>query len=146
MKKNGSPSRLYGWKIVFGQLHLAQKYTAGARRRLRKMNDETIAEPATERKQPLFTMNLFVNYITHIEDQERVLTLLHSLIDGKTGKTVAKIIVCALECGLLNNRPTFKAVTYEFGDIGSKSNYYFYMNALFTEDEKRPIIDLLTRK
>lgn len=52
---------------------------------------------------------------------------LHRLIDGKKGKAVALAIYCAAKLGLIT-QTDYNAVTEEFGDIGSRQNYYRYLS------------------
>lgn len=53
--------------------------------------------------------------------------LLHQLIDGKKGKAVALAIYCAAQLGLIT-QTDYNAVSEEFGDIGSRQNYYKYLS------------------
>lgn len=61
------------------------------------------------------------------ENKEEVLKKLHSLIDGKRGKNVALVIVASVEMGLIQ-KPTYKEVKSEFGDIGAESGYNNYLD------------------
>lgn len=61
------------------------------------------------------------------ENKEKVLKKLHSLIDGKRGKNVALVIVASVEMGLIQ-KPTYKEVKSEFGDIGAESGYNNYLD------------------
>lgn len=61
------------------------------------------------------------------ENKEEVLKKLHLLIDGKRGKNVALVIVASVEMGLIQ-KPTYKEVKSEFGDIGAESGYNNYLD------------------
>lgn len=60
-------------------------------------------------------------------DVDNRLKVLHKLIDGKKGKSVALVILAAIKAGWMQ-RPTFTQVANEFMDIGSKTGYNRYMN------------------
>lgn len=69
------------------------------------------------------------------EDKDKVLTKLHSLINGKRGKNVALVIIASVEMGIIT-KPTYKEVQKEFGDIGAESGYNKYMDkSKFTKVE-----------
>lgn len=69
------------------------------------------------------------------KNKEETLNKLHSLIDGKRGKNVALVVVASVEMGLIE-KPTYKEVKSEFGDIGAESGYNKYLNkAKFTSIE-----------
>lgn len=56
-------------------------------------------------------------------------------MNEKTGKEAALAMKVAIQIGWIT-KPTFKAVTDEFGDIGNRSNYNKYINGdRFTKDE-----------
>ena len=68
--------------------------------------------------------------------QKETTDKLHALIDGKQGKQVALAIYCAAQLGLIT-QTDYRAVCEEFGDIGSRQNYYKYFSnpQRFTELE-----------
>ena len=53
--------------------------------------------------------------------------LLHQLISGKKGKAVALAIYCAAQLGLIT-QTDYNTISDEFGDIGSRQNYYKYLS------------------
>lgn len=59
--------------------------------------------------------------------KEEVRQKLHQLIDGKKGKAVALAIYCAGKLGLIGSTD-YNSVTEEFGEIGSRQNYYKYLS------------------
>ncbi len=61
------------------------------------------------------------------ENKQEVLNKLHSLIDGKRGKNVALVIIASIELGLIQ-KPTYREVQREFGEIGAESGYHSYLN------------------
>lgn len=84
------------------------------------------------------------------EERQKNLKILHSLMTGKKGRKCAMIIVAAVKAGIMH-KPSFEYVRDEFMDVGSKSNYYKYLNstggaAPFTDEELAPIIHKITSK
>ena len=75
-----------------------------------------------------------------MEDKGRLLALLHKLIDGRKGKSVAIVIKVCCDYGIMMAKPTYTQVKKEFGDIGDKSGYNTYMaDFKLKEDEKKPV-------
>lgn len=69
------------------------------------------------------------------KDKDKVLSKLHSLIDGKRGKNVALVIIASVEMGIII-KPTYKEIQREFGNIGAESGYNKYMDkSRFTQIE-----------
>lgn len=86
----------------------------------------------------------FADCIADGSKRDDVMKRLHQFLDGKRNKEFAKVIVCAVEAGLLVGRPSYELMTQEFGDIGSKSTVNkFITEAAFTDDEKIPIVEAL---
>lgn len=83
-----------------------------------------------------FIQNIFGD----IQEKERILNILHRLIDGKRGKGVAMVIHAACTAKIIQ-QPTFKQVENEFGDIGNVSGYNRYMRDthVYTERELEAI-------
>lgn len=52
---------------------------------------------------------------------------LHTLIDGKKGKSLALIIMTCVKQGYMT-KPTYQQLANEFGDIGSRQAYTNYSN------------------
>lgn len=70
----------------------------------------------------------------YLQNEDK-LHALHSVMNEKTGKEAALAMKVAIQIGWIT-KPTFKAVTDEFGDIGNRSNYNKYINGdRFTKDE-----------
>ena len=70
----------------------------------------------------------------YLQNEDK-LHALHSVMNEKTGKEAALAMKVAIRIGWIT-KPTFKAVTDEFGDIGNRSNYNKYINGdRFTKDE-----------
>lgn len=71
-----------------------------------------------------------------VADTEKCMSTLHKVMKNKVGKEAALIIRVAIINGWIE-KPTFKAVTDEFGDIGHRSGFNKYMdnNYKFSEDE-----------
>lgn len=60
---------------------------------------------------------------------------LHTLIDGKKGKSLALIIMACVKKGYMT-KPTFQQLAGEFGDIGSRQAYTNYSDEIkFTASE-----------
>lgn len=64
-----------------------------------------------------------------------MLRALHRRIDGHRGKEVALVFVAAHHDGLLRRLPTYAEACREFGDIGSRSNFYVQLNKHYTQEE-----------
>ena len=71
---------------------------------------------------------------------------LDQLLRGQRGKRVALVVTCAMELGWFVERPSFVALTAEFGNLGNISGYNKQVKLanFFTKDEKKPVIDFLT--
>lgn len=84
------------------------------------------------------------------DEAQKAATLkaLHTLLQGKSGKDVVLIVAAGIKAGKIT-KPTFMAVTNEFGDIGSKQAYNNLLNAynkdlpVFTKDEIQGAITAL---
>ena len=61
------------------------------------------------------------------------------MLDGKKGKTLAKVVSAAVRAGLIH-QPSFKELKSEFNVIGSQSGYYNYIDEPFSETELEAII------
>ena len=61
------------------------------------------------------------------------------MLDGKKGKTLAKVVSAAVRAGLIH-QPSFKELKSEFKVIGSQSGYYNYIDEPFSEAELEAII------
>lgn len=60
---------------------------------------------------------------------------LHTLIDGKKGKSLALIIIACVKLGYMT-KPTYQQLAGEFGDIGSRQAYTNYSDEIkFTTSE-----------
>lgn len=60
---------------------------------------------------------------------------LHTLIDGKKGKSLALIIIACVKQGYMT-KPTYQQLAGEFGDIGSRQAYTNYSDEIkFTTSE-----------
>lgn len=59
------------------------------------------------------------------EQKQKLLDVLHKLIDGKKGKHVALVLLVCEKCGLMN-KPTHQILSLAFGGIGTKSGYNKY--------------------
>ena len=71
---------------------------------------------------------------------------LGQLLRGQRGRRVALVVTCAMELGWFVERPSFVALTNEFGNLGNISGYnkQIKLSNFFTEAEKKPVIDFLT--
>ena len=74
-----------------------------------------------------------------VSDKEKLLVILHKLIDGNKGKFVANVISFCVSKGILKKKPTYTQVVEEFGDIGNRSGYNKYMNLKLEMVEEEPI-------
>lgn len=67
----------------------------------------------------------------------------HTIMDGKTGKDAALIVLACIKKGWMT-KPTFTQVTEEFGDIGTQQNFTKYLyEKWFTKDEIEGAINSL---
>lgn len=83
------------------------------------------------------------NLLCSEDKKDVVIKLLHSLIDGRKGKSVALVIVAAQQAGIAL-KITFAQAQTEFGEIGNQSGFNRYVRdwkTLFKDDEINPIID-----
>lgn len=71
-----------------------------------------------------------------VADTEKCMNILHKAMKNKVGKEAALIIRVAISNGWIE-KPTFKAITDEFGNVGHRSGFNRYMNNnyKFSEDE-----------
>lgn len=71
-----------------------------------------------------------------VADTEKCMNILHKAMKNKVGKEAALIIRVAISNGWIE-KPTFKAITDEFGNVGHRSGFNKYMNNnyKFSEDE-----------
>ena len=86
------------------------------------------------------------------EQKDKLLKVLHSLLDNKLGRWAGLVVAISVKMGLLV-KPTFKMVVAEFGDIGNESGFNKYYKlggkaydgnskrASFEEDEIKTIKD-----
>ena len=65
--------------------------------------------------------------ISKKEEIERVLKLLHTYIDGKTGSAICLPLLAVIKLGKMTT-PTYTQIKKEFGDIITKSLYNAYMD------------------
>ena len=76
----------------------------------------------------------FRDYILSADEADNLLTVLHSLIDGKSGASAYKIIYAATKGSYLD-KPSYNAVNNEFTISGSESGYNrFFKQTLFPKD------------
>ncbi len=81
----------------------------------------------------------FNSKIRNASKKDKVKQYLHSMLDGKKGKTLAKVVSAAVRAGLIH-QPSFKELKSEFNVIGSQSGYYNYIDEPFSEAELEAII------
>ena len=76
------------------------------------------------------------------EDGEH-LKKIHAMMDGKSGKDAALIMLACIKKGWIT-KPTHAQVTNEFGDIGTKQNFAAYLNSnKYTNEELEGAINSL---
>ncbi|MBR0494386.1 MAG: hypothetical protein IJJ83_11605 [Muribaculaceae bacterium] len=99
---------------------------------------ETItAEATTPATSPIMELML----LDDDEQKQRLLDVLHKLVDKKKGKHVALVFLVCEKCGLMT-KPTHQILTSIFGDIGTKSgynNYYSKGLSSYTPEEIKGI-------
>lgn len=105
-----------------------------------EVNDETTCESHRGRPKGKGTKPFKQNILGDNHEKDRILKILHSLIDGKKGKDVAMVIFAACTANIIL-KPTFTQVKNEFGNIGNVSGYNKYMRDthVFTEKELEAI-------
>ncbi len=59
------------------------------------------------------------------EQKDRLIKVLHSLLDNKKGRWAGLVVAISVRLGLLA-KPTFKMLVAEFGDIGNESGFNKY--------------------
>jgi hypothetical protein len=97
-------------------------------------------EPATKiaAGQPTEAVEGFRSCILRREKEDRLLGILHKLIDGKKGKPAVLVLRCASQLGLIT-MPTHQQALSEFPGIGASSGYYRYLEFPFNESETAPV-------
>ena len=105
-----------------------------------EVNDETTSESHRGRPKGKGTKTFKQNILGDNHEKDRILKILHSMIDGKKGKDVAMVIFAACTANIIL-KPTFTQVNNEFGNIGNVSGYNKYMRDthVFTEKELEAI-------
>lgn len=126
-----------------GSMELAQKYIDALPKEPQQNNDIQVAgkqdlpnELNTEIPQSIATKRGRPSkpFKDCLQDMDK-LAVLHSVMNGKTGKDAVLVMKVAVQLGWMT-KPTFIAVEDEFGDIGNRSNYNKYINGdKFTKDE-----------
>ena len=81
----------------------------------------TTPEPSTKGDAKLFDLMLLDNQ----EQKQKLLDVLHKLIDNRKGKDVALVFLVCERYGLMR-KPSHQILKKFFGDIGSKSGYNNY--------------------
>lgn len=96
-----------------------------------KSNEENDSDKTDHQPEPTKTNSRIPNksikdYML-VEDGQKdsLLTILHSLIDGKKGKDVALVILVCVQHGLIK-KPEHDIMKKTFGEIGAKSGYNSY--------------------
>lgn len=99
---------------------------------------ETItAEATTPATSPIMELML----LDDDEQKQRLLDVLHKLVDKQKGKHVALVFLVCEKCGLMK-KPKYQILTSIFGDIGTKSgynNYYSKGLSSYTPEEIKGI-------
>ena len=99
--------------------------------------ETAIAEAATPATSPIMELML----LDDEEQKQRLLDVLHKLVDKKKGKHIALVFLVCEKCGLMT-KPTHQILTSIFGDIGTKSgynNYYSKGLSSYTPEEIKGI-------
>ena len=81
----------------------------------------------------------FDSKIRNVTKADKVKRFLHPLLDGKKGKTLAKVVNAAVRAGLIH-QPSFKELKSEFNVTGSQSGYYNYIDEPYPDEELESII------
>lgn len=81
----------------------------------------------------------FDSKIRNAAKAEKVKKYLHPLLDGKKGKTLAKVVNAAVRACLIH-KPSFKELKSEFNVTGSQSGYYNYIDEPYSDEELESII------
>lgn len=101
------------------------------------MGTDTVNSKSIEQEQPKKgrKRKTFRDYMIGNDNIDLKLNKLRDLISGRKGKEVALVITVAISENWIF-KPTFKAVSDEFGEIGNRSGYNSYMsNRPFTDEE-----------
>lgn len=100
-----------------------------------EVKSETTIESHKGKPKGKYIEPFIQNIFGDIQEKERILNILHSLIDGKRGKGVAMVIHAACTAKIIQ-QPTFKQVENEFGNIGCVSGYNRYMRDTYVYTER----------
>lgn len=105
--------------------------------------DNFEAEKKGIKKRP--TAASLLDLMSEPEFAEERLEKLGQLLRGQRGRRVALVVTCAMELGWFVERPSFVALTNEFGNLGNISGYnkQIKLSNFFTKTEKKPVIDFL---
>lgn len=114
------------WKVFFAEAENTHYNTA-----TKILNEE---------KSELSGRNFRDNIMGSELEKDRLLKILHILIDGHKGKRVALVIWGCVDLGLMH-KPSYSQVAKEFAGIGAKSGYNNYANNpnKFADEEKNGI-------
>lgn len=85
----------------------------------------------------------FHKYIPNDKDKRKVTERLHSLLDGKKGVEILKVLHAARQCGYIERLPSEGDLNAEFEVDISHSQFYRDKNKIFGEDELSDYMEAL---
>lgn len=86
----------------------------------------------------------FHKYISAGKDRKMVMERLHSVLDGKRGVEILKVLHAAKQCGYIERLPSEGDLNGEFDIDISHSQFYRDKNKFFSEDELSDYMEALT--
>lgn len=115
--------------------------------------DATTATPpkktTTAKNKPRKTKTIMDFMLLKDDDQkQKLLNVLHDLIDGEIGRRVALVILVCVKRGLLKSKPSYTVMKNAFGNIGAKSGYddqYSMGLKHYTEEEIKGIEEYISK-
>ena len=79
-------------------------------------------------------------------DSDSLIKILHTMLDGKSGKDVYQVLYAAMKRGLIT-KPSYRAIMNEFSISGSESGYNDYFAKYPLSDDKiDPIVDRIKQE
>lgn len=136
--KDGDDFRIMG--VVRGRINIEEQEPVSE---ALDAVDDFEAETRSAKKRPAAAS--LRDLMSEPELAEERLEKLDQLLRGQRGRRVALVVTCVMELGWFVERPSFVALTNEFGNLGNISGYnkQIKLSNFFTKAEKKPVIDFL---
>lgn len=82
----------------------------------------------------------FYKYIPNDLDKGKIMQKLHSIVDGKSGVDVIKVLRSAIDAGVVINMPSYADLTKTFDVKLAKSYFYRVKDKMFLDSELKPFM------